>query len=149
MITPGRKINFHKAALRHYEDAGLLHRNQRNANAGYLYGFVAECGLKSLLVAGGLTTEIDGDISKVRNRNDFRWHVDKLANQITMVQTFLEGRKMAGYLAYISNIDHFFDWKTDHRYYDEKSIPASLEQWRAAAAQVMKMLDAAKADGAI
>jgi predicted nuclease of restriction endonuclease-like (RecB) superfamily len=34
-------------------------------------------------------------------------------------------------------------------YYDETSIPASLEQWCVAASQVMEMLDTAKADGAI
>lgn len=149
MTTVRQKINFHGAALRHYEDAGLLHQNQRDANAGHLYGFVAECGLKSLLVAGGLTTEPDGDIAKIRAGTDFRWHADKLANQINMVQTFLEGRRMAGYLARIPDISNFSNWKTDHRYYDETSIPASLEQWCAAASQVMEMLDAAKADGAI
>lgn len=145
MTTARQKINFHGAALRHYEDAGLLHQNQRDANAGHLYGFVAECGLKSLLVAGGLTTEPDGDIVG----RTFRLHVDKLANQINMVQTFLEGRRMAVYLAHIPDISNFSNWKTDHRYYDETSIPASLEQWCAAASQVMEMLDAAKADGAI
>lgn len=149
MPSTRQKINFHGAALRHHVDAGLLHQNQRDANAGHLYGFVAECGIKSLLVAGGLTTDTDGDIIKVRARTDFRWHVDKLANQIAQVQTFLEGRQMAGYLACIPDIGNFSDWKTDHRYYDEASIPASLVKWCAAASQVMTMLDAAKADGAI
>jgi hypothetical protein len=144
-----KTINFHGAAIRHYVDATLLQQNLRQANAGQLYGFVAECGLKSLLVAAGLTTEPDGDIAKVKPGPDFRWHADRLANQLTLVQTFLEGRKMAGYLSQIPDIGNFSDWNTDHRYYEEACIPASLEQWRVAASQVMKMLDVAMADGAI
>lgn len=149
MTTVRQKINFHGAALRHYEDACLLHQNQREANAGHLYGFVAECGLKSILIAAGLATEPNGDITKVKKGSDFRWHADKLANQVGLVKSFLEGRKLAEYLAHIPDIGNFSDWNTDHRYYDVASIPASLEQWCVAALQVMKMLDVAKADGAI
>lgn len=145
---PNCKINFHDAAFRHYADAELLQANRRNANAGHLYGFVAECGLKSLLVASGLPTEPDGDILKSRGA-DFRWHVDKLVNQINMVHSFLEGRTMSGYLAHLPDIENFCDWNTAHRYYEETCIPASLEKWQVAAAQIMKVLDVARTDGTI
>lgn len=145
-----QKISFHGAALRHCADTELLQANQRIANAGHLYGFVAECGLKALLVACGLPTEMDGDISKAgRKGTDFRWHVDELAGQINMIHSFLDGRTMAGYLVHIPDIANFCNWSTAHRYYDEVCIPASFEQWRLAALQVMKMLDAVKVDGRI
>ena len=149
MTTLNRKINFHGAALRHHSDAVFLQAGHRNANAGHLYGFVAECGLKALLVAGGLQTRPDGDIEKNRKGTDFRWHVDVLADQINIIHSFLEGRTMAGYLAHIPDIANFCNWDTAHRYFDESQIPAALEKWDAAALQVMKMLDMAKADGNI
>ena len=145
MAGLNRKINFHGAALRHHSDAVFLQSDGRNANAGHLYGFVAECGLKAILVAGGLQTKPDGDI-EVR---DFRLHVDRLANQINMIHSFLDGRTMAGYLAHIPDIANFCNWDTSHRYYDESQIPAALDKWGAAASQVMKMLDMAKSDGKI
>lgn len=149
MTILNRKINFHGAALRHHSDAVFLQADRRNANAGHLYGFVAECGLKALLVAGGLQTKSDGDIEQNRKGANFRLHVDKLANQINMIHSFLDGRTMTGYLAHIPDIANFCDWDTSHRYFDESQIPAALERWGAAALQVMKMLDMAKADGKI
>jgi hypothetical protein len=41
------------AAMRHWQDATLLDESRRLANADQLYGFAAECGLKSALVAVG------------------------------------------------------------------------------------------------
>lgn len=147
-MTAMNTIDFHGAAMRHYSDADFLRSDQRDANAGQLYGFVAECGIKALLVAGGLPVEQDGDIKKgVKKTTDFRWHVNILASQINMAHSFLEGRTMAGYLAHIPDIANFRDWSTDHRYYDEAQIPSSLEKWRIAALQVMRMLDIAKSDG--
>lgn len=149
MTTATGKISFHGAARRHYADADLLGTNRRDANAGHLYGFVAECGLKALLVAGGLRTEPDGDITRNPKGTDFRWHVDTLVTQINMVHSFLDGRTMSDYLAHIPDITNFCDWSTAHRYYAETHIPSSLENWHIAASQVMKMLDIVKADGKI
>ena len=146
-MTGNNMIDFHGAAMRHYSDAEFLRGDRRDANAGQLYGFVAECGIKALLVASGLPVEPDGDIKRDKKAPDFRWHVDKLASQINMAHSFLEGRTMAGYLAHIPDIADFCDWSTDYRYYDEAQIPSSLGKWRAAALQVMKMLDVAKSDG--
>lgn len=42
MATTFPAINFHGAARRHYHDADLLWQHQREANAGQLYGFVAD-----------------------------------------------------------------------------------------------------------
>ncbi|MEI7673390.1 MAG: SAM-dependent methyltransferase, partial [Deltaproteobacteria bacterium] len=45
---------------RHWQDAGLLFASTRIANADHLYGMAAECGLKRLMVAFGMTVENDG-----------------------------------------------------------------------------------------
>ena len=41
--------NFVDAHHRHWEDAQLLFRNHRWANADQLYGLCAECGLKAVM----------------------------------------------------------------------------------------------------
>lgn len=147
-ISMANKIAFHDAAMRHYADAKLLETDHRHANAGHLYGFVAECGIKALLVAGGLAVDAEGDIQRYQGQN-FRRHIDQLAIQINAVDSFLQGRAMAGYLAHIPDIADFRDWNTAHRYYDESQIPHSLDKWRYAASQVMTMLDAVRLDGKI
>ncbi|MCL5061509.1 MAG: hypothetical protein M1449_14295 [Candidatus Thermoplasmatota archaeon] len=148
-MTGTTTINFHGAAMRHHSDAVFLQSDRRDANAGQLYGFVAECGIKALLVACGLSIEADGDIKKGKKGKDFRSHVNALAAQINMIHSFLDGRAMSGYLAHIPDIAHFCDWDTAHRYFDESQIPPSLGKWHLAASQVMKMLDVAKSDGVI
>lgn len=148
-MTRTTTINFHGAAMRHHSDAMFLQSDRRDANAGQLYGFVAECGIKALLVACGLSVEADGDIKKGEKGKNFKTHVDALAAQINMIHGFLEGRAMAGYMAHIPDIANFCDWNTAYRYYDESQIPPSLGKWNSAASQIMKMLDIAKSDGVI
>lgn len=45
--------HFRDAMDRHWQDAELLHRKERLANADHLYGLSAECGLKALLEQDG------------------------------------------------------------------------------------------------
>lgn len=139
-------INFHSAARRHYDDAELLLENTREANAGHLYGFVAECGIKALLVASGLPSDPAGDIPQ---NNQFRRHADQLANDVNSIQLFVQNRSGAKYSAQVSQIVAFSDWSTNHRYYDDSALPSSTAKWRSAAHQVMMMLDQAKFDGVI
>ncbi|MGI6300526.1 MAG: hypothetical protein ACOX52_05630 [Verrucomicrobiota bacterium] len=51
------KTDFLDAHHRHWEDAELLKKRGRWANADHLYGLSAECGLKRLMQAFGM--EID------------------------------------------------------------------------------------------
>jgi hypothetical protein len=142
-----KRVDFHGAAGRHFQDAELLWANMREANAGHLYGFVAECGIKAILVSSGsIQVDASGDIPQ---RNPFRLHADKLSGQINQIHSFLQGRTSVKYLAQVPNIADFSDWSTDHRYYDESALPPSTAKWRSAAQQVMSMLDQAKIDGVI
>jgi hypothetical protein len=49
------QADFLDAHERHWQDAELLLTNQRLANADHLYGMSAECGLKRLMLAFGMT----------------------------------------------------------------------------------------------
>lgn len=143
-------INFYQAAKRHFSDAELLMENKRHPNAGHLYGFAAECGIKSLLVWNGLPTDPKtGDIVGKQEKKKFRVHVHKLANNINTLHAYLDGRGAAKYLVMISNIDKFLNWTEEHRYYIESALPQSFSDWRKAAQEVMYMLDQATLDGVI
>src|SRR5690348_5450527 len=72
---PTKPVDFPGSARRHLKDAELLEAANRLANAGHLYGYVAECGLKALLTWHGHPTDADGS---PRRNSGFRVHVDDL-----------------------------------------------------------------------
>lgn len=51
-------IDLSAAAQRHFIDAKHLHANKKYDNAGYHFGWAAECAVKSLLQKSGI---FDGD----------------------------------------------------------------------------------------
>jgi hypothetical protein len=141
-----KTVDFRYAASRHYSDGDLLMANGRYANAGQLYGFTAECGIKWLLVLKGYPSDsVTGEI--VERKRKFRAHIHELIKNINMLTTFLEGRGASKYLAMIPSIGNFSDWKTDHRYYFESALPPSLKNWQKAAHEIMQMLNEAILDG--
>jgi len=141
-----KQVNFFHAAKRHYNDAELLLNHKREANAGHLYGFASECGIKQLLVVHGLPTNpITGDI--IENRPyQYRVHLDRLINSMNI---FLSGRDGAKYLAMIPSIGCYANWRVDHRYFVDSALPASVADWRKAAEEVIRMLFQAELDGVI
>lgn len=150
------KIDFSASTQRHYQDARLLEDNSRLANAGQLYGFCAECGIKALLISLGYPTVADG--SPIGHREHgmqnpripyIRVHIDKLTEIKNELVTYASGRSGAKYLALIPNIGSFVDWSVDHRYYDQHQIPASLPAWKGAATEMMQMMDTAISDGVL
>ncbi len=138
-------VDFPAAARRHMKDAILLESSGRFPNAGYLYGYVAECGLKAILVWH--KHPIDSDGSPTNGK--FRVHVDKLviSKTMTAMTTFLTGRSGTKYLALMPNITDFSDWNVAHRYYSEAALPGSFDKWKQAAAEVGRMLDHALTSG--
>ena len=141
-------FGFHQAAIRHYKDAELLREHQRMPNAGQLYGFSVECGIKALLIGHGYPTNQEGDMVE-KKQPKFRRHIDVLAKNMNQLRTFLDGRDGARYLALTPNIDKFSSWSTDHRYYHESSIPHALDNWHSGAEEIMRVLDEAILDGRI
>jgi len=149
-------IDFKSSAIRHFDDAGFLEADKREANAGQLYGFCAECGIKALLIALGYPTDADGSPigrKALKNHPDkppyIREHIDVLVAIKIEIENCASGRSGAKYLALIPSIDSFSDWSTDYRYFDQHKIPPSLPAWKGAAAEIMKMMDEAFIDGVL
>ena len=134
-MPTGKPVDFHQAGKRHFSDAELLRTHARNAAAGQLYGFAAECGIKFLLIKQGYPT--DPTTGELVDRH-VKIHINKL---VQTINTLLEGRNAAQYLANIPHFADFFDWATDHRYYLDSHIPPSLSKWQNASREVMLMLD--------
>ena len=61
-------IDFCDAAQRHWEDAGYLLADARPANADQLFGLSAECALKAIMLALGMTLRADGAPEKPQHR---------------------------------------------------------------------------------
>lgn len=134
-------VDFFEASRRHHSDATLLQREGRDPNAGHLFGFAAECGVKALLVDCGYPTDLDGDLKKPdKPIRDARKHIDELTGLLPHIVASLSGRDGAKYLAQIPALGDFADWKVSHRYYAVSSIPPSLVKWQGAAGEVLVML---------
>lgn len=149
-------VAYELAARRHMTDAETLFTAGRLANAGQLYGFVAECGLKALLMACGVQPDADGGIPGRRplpgkGLHPLRTHVPLLMTNITAeFQIIPDGAQATRYLALVPNRNDFQDWSIDHRYWRDTALPtASVDQWRAAAREITTMLDQAKQDGVL
>jgi hypothetical protein len=150
------KVNFSASAKRHFDDALFLEKDSRIANAGQLYGFCAECGIKALLISLGYPTDADGSPidRKEHKKQDpqvpyIREHINKLIEIKNEIDTYASGRSGAKYLALIPNIDSFSDWLVEHRYYAQHQIPLSLPAWKSSSTEMMKMMDVAFIDGVL
>jgi hypothetical protein len=149
------RVAYELAARRHMTDAETLFAAGRLANAGQLYGFVAECGLKALLLACGIQPDADGDIPRRRpapdkGKHPLREHMPLLMTNITLdFQIVPDGVQASRYLALVPNRNDFHDWLVDHRYWREAALPASVTLWRAAAREISIMLDQAQQDGVL
>lgn len=140
-------VDFFAASKRHHADATLLQKEGREPNAGHLFGFSAECGLKALLVNSGYPTDPDGDLIKPSPSTfNPRTHIDALTGLLPQIITYLSGRSGAKYLAHIPNVGDFADWKVSHRYYAASSIPSSVEKWGVAADEIQVMLQNLQSD---
>lgn len=141
-------VNYVAAARRHLHDGCLLLGKNRAANAGQLFGFSVECGIKALLIACGVHPGPDGGIPE---RHQFRTHVPHLSGRVAAFGHLIpDGPRAASYLALLSSLNALRNWSTDHRYWSESAIPmSSVPAWELAAMEVNEMLDQASLDGVI
>jgi hypothetical protein len=141
-------VDYGASARRHFQDAEMLFASNRAANAGQLYGFVAECGVKAMLVACRVPTDQSGSI---KFRDPFRQHVPKLMDSVNLNGALIpDGRFISTYLAFIPGISALNDWSVDHRYWKDEALPsASVTAWKSAAIEVLSMLDEAAANGVL
>lgn len=155
LATPSL-VAYDHAARRHLTDAETLFNQGRMANAGHLYGFVAECGLKAMLLACGVTPGADGGIPlehpvKSVKPHPLRQHMPSLTGRIAAHgQLIPDGQQATRYMATMLSLGHFNDWSVDHRYWRDAALPlTSVAKWRHAAREVSTMLDQAKQDGVL
>lgn len=91
--------DFPNAHRRHWDDAELLFEHRRWAAADQLYGFSAECGLKAVMRAHGVS------VAK-KHVQDF-WPI---------FEAFLQGPSGARYRSLLPGGAPFADWSHHDRY---------------------------------
>ena len=118
--------DFLDAMDRHWQDAELLYRKQRLANADHLYGLSAECGLKELLKQDG---------NRIEGRT--RCHINKLWRECGSLAS---GRAEAT-SDFNPEVNPFCDWRIDGRYAHRREIrDEQLERHRLGAERVRIMI---------
>lgn len=121
---------FDVAAVRHFRDARLLESHQRFSNADQLFGFAAECGIKSaLLVALGRRS--DDDLP-----DEYWLHVERLWLRAALQSVHRRYPKLVALLKGMSQ--PFHDWSTRRRYQaDDAVTQEAFERHRDAARRVL------------
>jgi hypothetical protein len=104
---------FKESAMRHWNDASLLERNGRRANANQLYGFAAECAIKTALCQlPGFAH--DGELSK-----HYRAHINELWGKVHPQQL---QKRFPTLMALLKLTNQFHDWSVDNRYAAEETV---------------------------
>lgn len=93
---------FNTAALRHWRDGVLLEQEARISNSDQLYGFAAECAIKSAL-----------------SHAPGRKHIDLLWDSIPVQSV---QRRFPGLAAVLRLDNPFRDWTTDDRYAEDDAV---------------------------
>ena len=127
-------VDFRDAAERHWEDAGYLLAGKRLANADHLFGLSAECALKAVMRALGMTLRPDGAPADIT----LRVHINQLWNEFI---TFAHRRSGAHYAAQISGIPNpFANWDVNQRYDHRAGVTPVIAANHQQAAQMAKQV---------
>ena len=96
------------AATRHFRDGALLEGNRRIANADQLFGFAAECAVKSALV------EFPGFLAGGTLAPAYHKHIDQLWAFVPLQSM---QRRYRGLVVVLKGLPQAFaDWSPDQRY---------------------------------
>jgi hypothetical protein len=122
--TPDMK----QSANRHYVDGKKLFDANCFDNAGYHFGFSAECGAKFRLLN-----------AKVREDDDAIWsHFPSLV-KLSLIA--IEGRSDADLYSVLSKAGFMQEWNTNMRYSKNGSISkVRAEKWRKDADEILGLL---------
>ena len=140
--TMSHPADFADAHARHWEDAELLFRSARWANADHLYGFSAECGLKAVMEDLGMPVDRATGIPQEAKH---RKHVQELWPEF---QTFAQGRLVQKYSRFLAPGSPFADWSHHDRYAHQTHFDRSVViPHREAARKISSMVITWKLDG--
>lgn len=118
------------AALRHYRDGEVLRESRRIANADQLFGFAAECAIKSALVS------LPGRTDRSALAGSHHKHVDQLWDRVRLQSIQRRCPRLVAVLRGLPQV--FADWSTDQRYGpDEAVADEAMERHRRAAARAL------------
>jgi hypothetical protein len=136
-------VDFSDAAERHWEDAEYLFVDKRLPNSDHLFGLSAECALKAVMEALGMTMRPSGVPEKT-----YKVHINELWNHFL---SFASGRVGANYAASLrTTLNPFTDWDVSDRYNNRlEFLPTVVADHRQGAVQTRKVLHQAIADGVI
>ncbi|MER6104584.1 hypothetical protein ABT115_20215 [Streptomyces sp. NPDC001832] len=150
MPEPTQEDHFASAATRHFHDGDYLRKGSRLPSADHLYGFAAECAVKSLLLRftevaiGPLEGEEKPSAKpRVRHPEDSEriiefGHVNELVREIKL---FASGRSGAPLHALLdSDLRVFKKWNVKYRYYDGGWVQSDVVDKRRDAAHRILVL---------
>jgi len=135
------QTDFLDAHNRHWEDAELLLAAKRLANADHLYGLAAECGLKRLMLAFGMSF----DAAKDRPANDVdRKHADGIWDRY---ESYRCGHhRGAAYT--LPSTNPFTLWDVSQRYANQNRFDdARVNQHKSGADIVRELVKKAQREG--
>lgn len=137
-------VDFRDSAERHWEDAGYLLADTRVANADHLFGLSAECALKAVMLALGMTLRPDGAPSD----RQYRVHINQLWDEFI---TFADSRSGAHYTSLIYGVPNLFaNWDVNQRYQHRSSITQELaDEHQQAAKKAKQILETAVLNGVV
>ena len=141
------KADFFDAHGRHWEDAELLFERKRWANADHLYGLAAECGLKRLMVAFGMKTDVTTGSPKAR---EDKVHMGPSNGQDLWSHygSYCQGRWATVYALPAQN--PFDNWNVDQRYaHNAEFSQAIVGPHRNGAESVHELIRKARREGLI
>jgi len=112
-------------------------------NADQLFGFAAECGLKAVMQALGMQLDRDGRPQEKEHRR----HINRLWD---VFRSFCQGLTGARYASELPKVNPFSNWSADQRYFRSSSScfdEARVDEHRAGALDVLKIVEKARVDG--
>ena len=122
--------DFADAHRRHWQDAQLLSKHERWANAGHLYGLSAECGLKAIMKILGMAVDSTGKPSA----REHQIHMPELWHTF---DSFAAHRNGARFRRRSSSGNPFATWSIHDRYAHRCHFgQAQVERWHDAAAEI-------------
>ncbi len=121
-------VDMKSSANRHYEDGRKLEHEKRYDNAGYHYGFAAECAVKHCLRQAG-----------VRDDDDAIWtHFPALRNTALLA---LSSRRAAELRKLLSRQSFMQSWDVRMRYSSNGSVAMpELAKWQRDADEAIGLL---------
>ena len=114
---PADYLNAH---FRHWRDAELLLQAKRWSNADQLYGFSAECGLKAVMKANGMTVDPTTGVPKERRH---RKHIQELWGAFL---SFNHPRQTGDFFHLLPQSNPFSAWSHHNRYANSKHFGESV-----------------------